>query len=92
MTTLTIGLTLDVTATLFMITGSRNIPFTPHGFLGYSALVAMLVDTILTWRYWRSEKKDQPVTRSLHLYTRFAYSWWVLAYIAGGLIAMIGLA
>jgi len=91
LTTLTIGITLDVTATVFMIAGSRNIPFTLHGLLGYSALLAMLVDTILTWRYWRSEKKHQPVPRGLHLYTRFAYLWWVLAYLAGGLIASIGL-
>ena len=91
LTTLTIGICLDVTATAFMIAGSRNIPFTFHGVLGYSALSAMLVDTVLTWRFWRSEKVHQPVTRGLHLYTRFAYSWWVLAYLAGGLIAAIGL-
>lgn len=91
LTTLTIGISLDVTATAFMIAGSRNLPFTFHGLLGYSALSAMLVDTVLTWRYWRSEKEHQPVTRSLHLYTRFAYSWWVIAYLAGGLVATLGL-
>jgi hypothetical protein len=91
LTTLTIGISLDVTATACMIAGSRNIPFTLHGLLGYSALSAMLIDTILTWRHWRSEKKHQPVSRGLHLYTRFAYLWWVLAYLAGGLIAAIGL-
>jgi hypothetical protein len=91
LTTLTIGIILDVTATAFMIAGSRKIPFTAHGFLGYSALAGMLIDTILTWRYWRSEKKYQPVPHGLHLYTRLAYSWWVLAYLAGGAIAMIGL-
>jgi hypothetical protein len=91
MTTLTIGIALDMTATGFMIAGSRNIPFTPHGFLGYSALLAMLVDTVFTWRFWRSETKRQTVGRGLHLYTRFAYAWWVTAYLAGGLIASIGL-
>jgi hypothetical protein len=53
--------------------------------------IYVLIDTILTWRHWRSEKKHQPVSRGLHLYTRFAYLWWVLAYLAGGLIAAIGL-
>jgi len=90
LTTLTIGLILDVTATAFMIAGSRKIPFTVHGFIGYSALAAMLIDTILTWRHWRSEKKLQPVSRGLRLYTRFAYFWWVIAYLAGGLIASLG--
>jgi hypothetical protein len=91
MATLTIGLTLDAIATGFMIAGSRNLPFTAHGFLGYSAFTVMLVDTVLTWRFWRSDKKLQPVSRGLHLYTRIAYSWWVIAYLAGGLIASIGL-
>ena len=83
LTTLTIGVSLDMTATAFMIAGSRNYPFTVHGLLGYSALSAMLVDTVLTWRYWRSEKKHQPVTRGLHVYTRLAYLWWVIAYPGG---------
>ncbi len=91
LTTLTIGISLDITATAFMIAGSRNLPFTLHGLLGYSALSAMLVDTVFTWRYWRSQKKHEPVTRGLHLYTRFAYSWWVIAYLAGGLTAFLGL-
>lgn len=91
MTCLTIGIVLDVTATAFMIAGSRNLPFTVHGILGYSALLSMLIDTILTWRYWKSANSHQPVTRGLHLYTRFAYTWWVIAYFAGGLIASIGL-
>lgn len=88
---LTIGIVLDVTATAFMIAGSRKLPFTVHGILGYSALLAMLIDTILTWRHWKSLNISQPVPRGLHLYTRFSYSWWVLAYFAGGLIASIGL-
>ena len=90
LTTLTIGVCLDVTATSFMIIGSRNIPFTFHGILGYTALTAMLIDTILTWRYWRSEKKLQPVPHGLILYARFAYIWWVITYLAGGLIASMG--
>jgi hypothetical protein len=72
---LTIGIVLDVTATAFMIAGSRNLPFTVHGILGYSALLAMLIDTILTWRHWKSPNMLQPVPRRLHLYTRFAYAW-----------------
>jgi len=86
LTTRTIGVVLDVTATAFMIAGSRKIPFTFHGLLGYSALAGMLVDTVLAWRFAKSQKQ-QAVSPGLKLYTRIAYSWWVLAYIAGGLIA-----
>ncbi len=86
LTTRTVGVILDCTATAFMIAGSRNIPFTFHGLLGYSALTGMLVDTILVWRYAKRQK-HQPISPGLKLYTRLAYLWWVLAYIAGGLIA-----
>jgi hypothetical protein len=81
-----IGVVLDITATAFMIVGSRKIPFTFHGLLGYSALAGMLVDTILVWRHARKQNL-RPVSAGLKLYTRLAYLWWVLAYMAGGLIA-----
>ena len=91
LTALTLGLFLDITATVVMIIGSRNIPITFHGILGYSALAGMLVDTLLIWRHWRSDKKNEPISKGLQVYTWFAYSWWVLAYIAGGLLAAFAL-
>ena len=91
LTALTLGLFLDITATAVMIAGSRNIPITPHGILGYSALAGMLVDTLLIWRHWRSEKKNEPISKNLQAYTWFAYGWWVLAYVAGGLLAAFAL-
>jgi hypothetical protein len=91
LTLLTVGLFLDITATIVMIIGSQNIPITPHGILGYSALTAMLVDTILIWRHWRSDRKSEPLSKGLQRYTWIAYSWWVLAYIAGGLLAAFAL-
>jgi hypothetical protein len=66
---------MNAIATAFMIAGSRNIPIIVHGLLGYFALSAMLVDTVLSWRFWRSDQKHQPVSHGLHLYTRFAYYW-----------------
>jgi hypothetical protein len=85
---LTIGIILDITATIFMIAGSRHIPITVHGFIGYSALLAMLIDTI---SIWRAKLKNIGVSNRLHVYTRFAYAWWVIAYVAGGIIAMFHL-
>jgi FtsH-binding integral membrane protein len=83
---LTAGITLDITATCFMIAGSRHIPITFHGVLGYSALAAMLTDTIFVWK--SRLKGAVSLSRRLHLYTRFAYLWWVIAYFAGGIVAM----
>jgi len=85
---LTAGITCDVSSTALMIIGSSNIPFTVHGVLGYSALTLMLIDTILIWSHWVKNRQDT-VSRSLSVYTRIAYGWWVIAYIAGAIIAMV---
>lgn len=84
---LTAGVLLDITSTILMITGSRKIPITTHGFIGYSALLVMLIDTILIWRFWCKNRGTQ-VPHVLNIYTRLAYCWWVIAYIAGAIIAM----
>jgi hypothetical protein len=84
---LTLGVLFDVTATVCMITGSPNSPFSLHGLLGYSSLTAMLIETFLAWRH-RSEHGEAEVGRGLHLYSRIAYIWWVAAYITGALLVM----
>jgi uncharacterized repeat protein (TIGR03987 family) len=85
---LTLGVVLDVTATIFMILGSKNSPFTIHGFIGYSALIVMLIELVRIWRVYNREGINGDVPRGLHLYSRVAYVWWVVAYITGSLIAM----
>jgi hypothetical protein len=87
LTFLTIGVVLDISSTVLMIIGSGKIPITVHGFIGYSALIVMLTDTVLIWRFSRKHGNVH-VTIGLNLYTRFAYAWWVIAYIAGAIIAM----
>ena len=82
------GVCCDVTSTALMIIGSGNIPITIHGFLGYTALLAMLIDTVLIWRFWTKNGSIVNVPRGLHIYTRIAYSWWVIAYIAGAIISI----
>ncbi|MEI8046596.1 MAG: hypothetical protein WCI92_04390 [Bacteroidota bacterium] len=80
---LTIGIILDITATAFMIIGSTHSAFSLHGILGYSSLTAMLIDTVLIWRFSRSNTPETVVPRKLHLYSRLAYSWWVIAFFTG---------
>ena len=91
LTILSIGLFLDISATILMILGSQNIPITPHGIIGYSALAAMLIETVFIWRHWIKKGKTEPVSKPIQNYTRFAYSWWVLAFIIGGLLAAFGI-
>ena len=86
---ISIGILLDLTATGFMIAGSPNTPFTVHGILGYSSLTAMLIDAILLWRYRLKNDAATKVGHSLHLYSRVAYIWWILAFVTGGAIAIL---
>jgi hypothetical protein len=84
LTFLTIGVILDITSTVLMIMGSSGITY--HGFIGWSALAVMLVDSILIWRFWL-KNKGAAVTRGINIYTRWAYGWWVIAYVLGAIIA-----
>lgn len=90
LTFLTVGVVLDITATTLMIIGSENPPWTVHGLLGYSSLTGMLIDAILIWRIRLLRGTNAAVPRSLHLFSRFAYCWWVLAFLTGGFLAMRG--
>lgn len=85
---ITLGVVLDITATIFMILGSKNSPFTPHGFIGYSALLLMLVELVRIWKVYNTSGMNAEVPKGVHLYSRYAYIWWVVAYITGSLIAM----
>lgn len=85
---MTLGIILDITATTFMIAGSSNSPFSLHGILGYSSLLAMLIDVLLIWKF-HLQKPGQKVSKGLHLYSKLAYIWWVLAFITGGMMAAL---
>jgi len=72
-----------------MIIGSTNSPFTIHGFIGYSALLGMLIDMFLMWNTKKKEGIGKEIDKKLHHYSLIAYSWWVIAYISGAVIIML---
>ena len=84
---LTLGIILDITATSFMIYGSSNSAFTLHGILGYSALLAMLIDAYLIWKNYL--KVGENIKNSIHVYSLVAYLWWIVAFITGGLLVAL---
>ena len=88
LTFLVAGVVFDVTATICMILGSGKV-LTLHGVLGYSALAGMLVETVLAARH-RLRSGDAEVPRWLHLSARIAYSWWVVAFVSGGILVATG--
>jgi hypothetical protein len=83
---LTVGVMLDISSTVLMIIGSGKIPITVHGFIGYSALMVMLTDTILAWCY-RCKNGDKQISNGLNIYTKIAFGWWVVAYIVGAIMS-----
>jgi len=85
----TIGISLDVTATIFMIIGSTKGLVTPHGLIGYSSLLGMLTDTFILWRHYMKNGPGENVSRRVHLYSSVAYIWWIIAFITGGLLVAI---
>jgi len=86
---LTIGLVLDITATAFMIIGSTKSAFSLHGILGYSSLTLMMIDTILIWKFHLASKPGTIVPYKLHMYSRIAYSWWVIAFFTGLMLVVL---
>lgn len=84
---LILGVIFDVAATACMIAGTSKSLFTLHGIIGYSSLIAMVTDTVLLIRH-RSQNGEAVVPRGLHLYSRFAYIWWVVAYLTGAALVM----
>jgi len=85
----TIGVLLDITATTLMILGSSKGGLTIHGIIGYSSLLGMSIDTFLLWRHNLKQIPGKEVGAHLHIYSRFAYGWWVIAFITGGVLVAI---
>lgn len=82
---ITLGLACDISGTVCMIIGAQKI-VTLHGAIGYSALLAMLIDIFLLYR--AKTKREGFPSKKLHLYTLIAYLWWVIVYISGCVMAM----
>lgn len=87
-TFLSIGVLFDIIATVCMILGSSQGPFTMHGILGYSSLTGMLVDAALLWTRRIKNGNNAPVSAGLHRYSLIAYFWWIAAYITGAILVM----
>ncbi len=86
---LSIGVFLDITSTIMMIVASENSMFTLHGLLGYSSLALMITDAFFLWRYRLKHGSGKKVSGALHIYSRIAFTWWVIAYITGSLLVAL---
>lgn len=85
---LTLGVLLDFIAVTLMIMGSRNGAFTPHGILGYSAMLSMIINMILIYLWYFKNGYDSIISKSILEYSKIAYAWWLIAYITGSLLVI----
>lgn len=89
LTFISVGVFFDIVATTCMIIGSTHTALSSHGLIGYSSLTGMLVDCILLWKFRLVHGENVIVKKNLHLYSRIAYFWWIIAYITGAIIVSI---
>ncbi len=85
---LTLGVILDIVAVTFMIINSDRSAFTAHGILGYTATLTMLIDVGLIWWCYFKNGLDSVIKKSILLYSKIAYAWWLIAYITGSLLVI----
>jgi hypothetical protein len=88
LTFLTIGVTLDITATVCMIIGSGNF-LTLHGIIGYSSFAGMFSDTLLSHIHAKKYGIGSALSEKFNRWSLIAYVYWVLAYITGALLVML---
>ncbi len=86
---ITLGVVLDITATILMVYGSSKTGISLHGVIGYSSLLAMSIDAILLWKLKFDKGLNVFIDKSIHTYTRYAYFWWVIAFITGLLLVVL---
>jgi hypothetical protein len=88
LTFITLGILTDLVAVTFMIIGSDKGVFTPHGILGYTATLTMIIDVGLMWKIYLKSGFDSVINKSVLLYSKIAYAWWLIAYITGSLLVL----
>lgn len=85
---LTLGVFLDFLAVTLMIIGSSNGAFTPHGILGYTAMLTMIINLILIYYWFFKHGYDSIISKLILEYSKIAYAWWLIAYITGSLLVI----
>ena len=85
---ITIAVMFDIVATTCMMIGTTRTYFTFHGIMGYLGLLLMLVDAILLWRHKLKYGMETLLNKSLNLFSKLAYAWWIVAYITGVIVSI----
>lgn len=85
---LTLGVALDFIAVTLMIIGSSRGAFTPHGILGYTAMLTMVINMVLIYFWYFKHGFDSVISKAILEYSKIAYAWWLITYITGSLLVI----
>jgi len=78
----------DITATICMMIGTTRTYFTFHGIMGYIGLLLMVTDAFLLWKYKSKYGSEILISKSLNIFSKIAYVWWIIAFITGVLVSI----
>jgi hypothetical protein len=84
---LTIGIVFDLTATVCMIISSGKV-ISLHGIIGYTSLIGMLTDTILSYIHVNKNGLNTLLSKKFIRWSQIAFGYWVVAYITGAILIM----
>jgi hypothetical protein len=82
------GVLFDLSSTICMILGSSNGPLTLHGFIGYVALLGMMVELFLISRFIWFNGFEVQLSKPIVLASKIFYIYWIAAYITGAILVM----
>ncbi len=86
---ITAAVIFDVSATACMMIGTVETYFTPHGILGYSALLVMVTDAIFIWKHKSNHGSEVPFSKALNRNTKLGYVLWLTAFFTGEYVALM---
>ena len=86
---ITLAVSFDISATVCMMIGAKEMFFTLHGMLGYTALLIMIIDAILIWKHKIKFGSETQFSNNLNRYSMFAYIVWIVAFATGEYLAII---
>lgn len=85
---LTVAVTFDLIATSCMMIGATDTYFTFHGIMGYIGLLLMIIDAVYVWKHKIKNGAEAVFSKGLNLYSKLAYTWWVIAFVTGVIISL----
>ena len=88
LTLITLAVMFDIIATTCMMIGTTRTYFTFHGIMGYTGLLLMIIDAVLLWKHKLKYGMETIISKSLSLFSKIAYTWWVIAYITGVIVSI----